>query len=67
MARADVEQPDGEKMEMNDLDNTPMQDVSNDEPIEDGTDLVAFGTLDGKECTVSKSTILHSSILSKSM
>ncbi len=53
MARADVEQPDGKKTEMNDLDNTPMKDANNDEPIADGMELIAFGTLNGKEYTVS--------------
>ena len=54
IARADVELPNGEKMEMNDLDNSPMNDANNDEPIADGMELVAFGTLNGKEYTVPK-------------
>ncbi len=39
---------------MNDLYYTPMKDANNDEPIADGTELVAFGSLNGKEYTVSK-------------
>jgi hypothetical protein len=54
MARVDVEQPDGEMMEMNDLDNTPMKDANNDEPIVDGMELVAYGTLNDKKYTLSQ-------------
>ena len=33
LARADDEQLNRDKMEMNDLDNTPIKDSNNDEPI----------------------------------
>jgi hypothetical protein len=49
MVRADVEHWDEEMMEMNDLDN-----ANSDEPIVDGMELLAYGTLVGKKYTVSK-------------
>ena len=34
--------------------NTPMKDANNDEPIVDGMELVAYGTLNDKKYTLSK-------------
>ncbi len=52
--RADDEHGNREMMEINDLDNTPMKEAYRDEPIVDGMELLAYGTLDGKKYTVSK-------------
>jgi hypothetical protein len=50
-----MEQLDGDKMEMmDDLNNTLIKDANNVKPIADATYIAAFGTLDGKEFTVSK-------------
>ena len=52
--RDDMEQRDGDSMANCDLDDTPMKDANNDERVVDGMELVAYGTLDGKNYTVSK-------------